>query len=247
MFNKLNARQVGSKGGSAKTKRKSQASRANGKLGGRPPSKTLAERLLRRSIHPEQQKYIRLALSDMLANERHQLEEYFHLKGGLIEEYYAHDEEMFRTLDSTVWRTKSRRVPKEIQYLIKKFRLAANYYLRDVPTPKPYTVEYQQPSLGQQRLWDIHHLDSRIPCPPRKGRVDVRYLHGFDLFESKHKRGTTWTVKSMMEAGGGIWSKKRAEVAINWLNYEYPQSSSKESSSEARSDWEEDILAKIPF
>jgi hypothetical protein len=51
----------------------------------------------------------------------------------------------------------------------------------------------------------------------------------------------------MMEAGGGIWSKKRAEVAINWLNYEYPQSSSKESSSEARSDWEEDILAKIPF
>src|ERR1035441_989011 len=126
MFNKLNARQVGSKGGSTKTKRKSQASRANGKLGGRPPSKTLAERLLRRSIHPEQQKYIRLALSDMLANERHQLEEYFHLKGGLIEEYYAHDEEMFRTLDSTVWRTKSRRVPKEIQYLIKKFRLAAN-------------------------------------------------------------------------------------------------------------------------
>lgn len=81
----------------------------------------------------------------------------------------------------------------------------------------------------------------------RKGRVDVRYLHGFDLFESKHKRGTTWTVKSMMEAGGGIWSKKRAEVVINWLNYEYPQSSSKESSSEARSDWEEDILAKIPF
>jgi hypothetical protein len=246
MFNKLNARQVGSRGGSAKTKRKSQASRANGKLGGRPPSKTLAERLLRRSIHPEQQKYIRLALSDMLANERHQLEEYFHLKGGLIEEYYAHDEEMFRTLVSTVWRTKSRRVPKEIRYLIRKFRLAANYYLRDVPTPKPYVVDYRQRSLGEQEAWYRNHSDSRVPCPPLKGRTDVRQLPDFHLIELKHKNGMTWTVKDLTEISGE-WSKERAEAAIKWLNYEYPQSPSKESGSEARSDWEEDILAKIPF
>jgi len=76
--------------------------------------------------------------------------------------------------------------PKEIQYLIKKFRLAVNYYLRDVPTPKPYTVEYQQPSLVSS-VMGYPSLDSRIPCPPER-RVDVRYLHGFDLFESKHKR-----------------------------------------------------------
>jgi len=246
MFNKLNARQVGSKGGSAKTKRKSQASRANGKLGGRPPSKTLAERLLRRSIHPEQQKYIRLALSDMLANERHQLEEYFHLKGGLIEEYYAHDEEMFRTLDSTVWRTKSRRVPKEIRYLIRKFRLAANYYLRDVPMPTPYVVDYRQRSLDEQEAWYRNHSESRVPCPPLKGRTDVRQLPDFRLIELKHKNGTTWTLKDLTDISGE-WTKERAEAAIKWLNYEYPQSPSKEISSEASRYWKEEILAKIPF
>src|ERR1035438_367567 len=232
MFNMLNAKLVGSKGGSAKTKRKSQASRANGKLGGRPPSKTLAERLLRRSIHPEQQKYIRLALSDMLANERHQLEEYFHLKGGLIEEYFAHDEEMFRTLDSTVWRTKSRRVPKEIRYLIRKFRLAANYYLRDVPMPTPYVVDYRQRSLDEQEAWYRNHSDSRVPCPPLKGRTDVRHLPDFRLIELKHKNGTTWTLKDLTDISGE-WTKERAEAAIKWLNYEYPQSPSKEISSEA--------------
>jgi hypothetical protein len=77
--------------------------------------------------------------------------------------------------------------------------------------------------------------------------VDVRYLHGFDLFELKHKNGVVWTVKSMMEAGGGTWTKKRAEVAINWLNYEYPQIPSKESSPKARSDWDEELMARIPF
>ncbi len=246
MFNKLNARQVGSRGGSAKTKRKSQASRANGKLGGRPPSKTLAERLLRRSIHPEQQKYIRLALSDMLANERHQLEEYFHLKGGLLEEYYAHDEEMFRTLDSTVWRTKSRRVPKEIRYLIKKFRLAANYYLRNVPMPKPYVVDYRQRSPGEQEAWYRSHSKSRVPCPPLKGRTDVRQLPDFRLIELKHKNGMTWTVKDLTDISGE-WTKERAEAAIKWLNYQYPQSPSKEISSEASRYWKEEILAKIPF
>lgn len=242
----LNSKLVGSKGGSAKTKRKSQASRANGKLGGRPPSKTLAERLLRRSIHPEQQKYIRLALSDMLANERHQLKEYFHLKGGLIEEYYAHDEEMFRTLDSTVWRTKSRRVPKEIRYLIRKFRLAANYYLRDVPMPTPYVVDYRQRSLDEQEAWYRNHSDSRVPCPPLKGRTDVRQLPDFRLIELKHKNGTTWTLKDLTDISGE-WTKERAEAAIKWLNYEYPQSPSKEISSEASRYWKEEILAKIPF
>lgn len=215
MFNSLTAKTAGSKGGKAKTKVKSQSARSNGTLGGRPPSRTLVERLLQRSIHQEQQKYIDEALSDMLAIERHQLEEYFQLESG-----------MNKAMASTVWRAKSRRVPREIRYLIKKFRLAANHYLRDVKMPKPYTVEYEQRSLGEQQIWDLRHLDSRVPCPPRKGSVDVRRLPSFDLFEMKHKSGVTWTVESMMEAGGGTWTKKRAEVAIVWLNATYPRSQS---------------------
>src|ERR1035437_6884096 len=151
MFNSLNAKTAGAKGGLAKTKAKGKAARANGKLGGCPSTKTLAERLLGRSLQPEQQKYIDAALSDMLSIERHQLQKYFQLEAG-----------MDKAMESTLWRTKSRRVPKQIRYLIKKFRLAANYYLRDVPMPKPYSVEYQRSSLGEQELWDRNHRDSAV-------------------------------------------------------------------------------------
>jgi hypothetical protein len=246
MFNELNAKEAGSKGGIAKTKRKSQAARDNGKLGGRPPSKTLAERLLNRSIHLEQQKYIRQAFSDMLASERQQLEEFFQLKAGLFEEYFAHDEEMFRTMDNVVWRTKSRRVPKEIRYLIEKFRLAANHYLRDVPKPKPYVVDHLQRSLGEQQAWYRNHSGSGIPCPPIKGRTDVRTLPDFRLIELKHKNGVTLTVKDLTDISGQ-WTKERAEAAIKWLNYEYPQSPSKECSPKAGSDLDEELLTEIPF
>jgi ribosomal protein L31E len=213
VFNRLSAKSTGSKGGKARTKVKRQAARANGRLGGRPPSRTLAERLLKRSIHPEQQKYIDEALSDMLALERQQLEEYFQLKNGIAE-----------AMNSSVWRTKSRRVPKQIRYLIKKFRLAANHYLRDVPAPKPYTVEYVQRSQAEQEARD--HWHSGIPCPPRKVRIDVRDLPHFDFIELKHREGVTWTLEDMVKTGGGKWTKKCAEQAIKWLSATYPQSHS---------------------
>ncbi len=213
MFNKLTAKSAGSKGGKARTKAKTKASRANGALGGCPPTKTLTERLLGRSLQPEQKKYIDQALSDLSYSERVQLQEFFQLESG-----------MDKTMDSTLWRTRSRRVPKDIRYSIKKFRLAANHYLRDVPMPKPYSVEYQRPSLGEQEAWERWHSDSRIPCPPIKMSTDVRRLPDFEQMEFKHKKGVTWTAKDFMEISGQ-WTKKRAEVAIKWLNATYPPGS----------------------
>src|ERR1019366_3209191 len=129
MFNSLSAKTAGAKGGLAKSKAKGKASRANGKLGGCPPTKTLAERLLGRTIHPGQLKYIEKALCDMLSSERRELQDYFQLEGGISE-----------AMSSAVWKSKSRRIPKPIQYLIRKFRLTANHYLREVPLPQPYAV-----------------------------------------------------------------------------------------------------------
>jgi hypothetical protein len=210
MFNSLSAKTAGAKGGLAKSKAKGKAARANGKLGGCPPTKTFAEKLLGRTIHPGQLKYIEKALCDMLASERREFQGYFQLEGGMSE-----------AMSSAAWKSKSRRTPKQIQYLIKKFRLAANYYLRDVPMPKPYLVESQPRSLGAQELWHRNHRDSRIPCPPLKLSTDVRRLPDFRLIEFKHRNGVTWTVNDLMEISGQ-WTKKRAEVAIKWLNATYP-------------------------
>jgi len=208
----LNAKEAGSKGGKTRTKLKGETARANGTQGGRPPTKTLVERLLRRSIHPDQQKYIDEALSDMLSIERLQLKDYFQVETEIDKV----------TLNSSVWRTKSRRVPARIRYLIKKFRLAANHYLRELPPPKPYSLEYRQRDPGVQRQWEVHHSDSGVPCPPTKVRIDVRGLPSFNLIELRHKGGMVWTVKDILEAGGGKWTKKHAEVAIKWLNATYP-------------------------
>src|SRR5450631_3735612 len=90
--------------------------------------------------------------------------------------------------------------------------------------PKPYTVEYHTRSLGEQDAWDRRHSESEVPCPPKKVSVDVRSLPGFNLFELKQKLGVTLTVTNIMDAGGGQWTKKRAEVAIKWLNATYPLS-----------------------
>ena len=82
----------------------------------------------------------------------------------------------------------------------------------------------EDPTLGEQDAWHRRHSKSDIPCPPRKVSVDVRSLPGFNLFELKHKLGVTWTVTNIVDAGGGQWNKKRAEVAIKWLNATYPPS-----------------------
>jgi hypothetical protein len=222
MFNKLNAKEAGSKGGKAKTKRKGKAARVNGDLGGRPATRTLAERLLGHRIYPEQQKYIERAFSDMVSGERSQLEKYFHLKKGVLEDYFADGTVMFATLNSADWKTKSRRVPKEIRYLIKKFRLAANYYLRPVPKPKPYCTEYERRPDREQE-WERWHPG--IPCPPMKRTVDVRRLPHFEFIEAKYKKGVVFTLEDLTEVSGQ-WTRKRAEVALKWLDATYSRTES---------------------
>lgn len=211
MFNKLTAKNAGAKGGRAKTKLKGKTAQVNGRLGGRPPSRTLVERLLGRSILPEQQQYIDQALNDLFAREQEQIEEFFQVNS------------LYDSATNSAWQQKSRRVPKRIRYLIQKLRLAVNHYLREVPVPKPSVVEYRQRSVDEQEAWERGRGNSGVPCPPRRVSVDVRNLPYFDVFELKHKRGMSWTAEDMMEAGGGQWTKRRAEAAIKWLNATYPQ------------------------
>jgi hypothetical protein len=205
VFNVFSATVAGEKGGRAKTPKKQQTARKNGKAGGRRPSRTLVERLLGKRIAPVQHKYIEKAYGDLLGREKQLLEDYFQTK-------YILDKEPLHTLS---WRAKSRRVPKQIRYIIRKFKLAANHYLKDVPAPKSYIVETRLRSPEEQAAWEQLHPD--VPCPPRKMRVDVTKMPDFSYFEFLYAKNPNLTAKTIMDAGGSRWTEERAEAALAWL------------------------------
>jgi hypothetical protein len=105
--------------GRARSPAKRRAARENGKAGGRPPSRTLAERLLGRKLQPRDRAAFNRAVDDLLQREQQVLAAYFGC-------YHILDS---RPLHTKLWRQRSRRPPKEIRYLIRKIKLAFERYL----------------------------------------------------------------------------------------------------------------------
>ena len=193
---------AGHVGGKASTPEKAAAARRNAKLGGRKPTRTLTERLLNRRIVPAQHKYIAQALGQLLQSELQQLEDFFGVTNVAGE----------APMHTVLWRTKSRRIPKHIRYIIMKFKLAANHFLKDAPAPKDYLVESQLRTEAEQDWWE--QLHPGIPCPPRRVRVYLRNLPSFSYFQSLYARGTNLTVQTIMSSGGSQWTAKRAEATL---------------------------------
>jgi hypothetical protein len=207
MFNGSNAKENGRKGGKAKTAIKRKTARMNGKKGGRPRSQTLAEWLLGRTVAPQQYKYIKEAYDDLFVGEHQVLEKYFQTFG------------LKDPLNTTDWEAQSRRVPPDVSYIIERFKVAAKHHLKEVPTPKPFVVEYEPPEPWQRVEWERVHRGLSIPCPPRKVSVDVRRLTDFSFLEFIYERDGELTVETIMEACGSQWTEKRAQVVLDWIKY----------------------------
>lgn len=207
MFNASNARENGRKGGKSKSAVKRKTAKTNGRKGGRPRSQTLAERLIGRTIAPQQHRYIKEAYDDLFIGEHQVLEEYFQTFG------------MRDPLNTTDWEAQSRRVPPDVSYIMKRFKLAAEHHLQEVPAPKSFVVEYEQAEPWQREEWERVHRSPYIPCPPHKVSVDVRGISGFSYLEFLYKRHGVLTVETIMEVGGSQWTEKRAQVALDWIKY----------------------------
>jgi hypothetical protein len=209
MFDRDTSKVAGKRGGEVKTAQKARAARVNGRMGGRPSSRNLSERLLNRAIAPAQEKYVKRAWEDLFEREKYELRVYFqlsHLNDGV---------------DLSVWKSKSRRMPKEIKYIVLRFKLAANLHMKDLPAPKSYVIEWRQRSAGEQDAWERKHRDTGIPCPPHKVKVDVRNLPYFSLFELNYRNGTLQTVQEIVQRGGSQWTAERAKTALAWLEAEH--------------------------
>ncbi len=208
MFDTSSAKRAGKKGGSTRSSKKQEAARVNGKSGGRPPSQNLAQRLLARPVLPEQQHDLELAWNHLRPGERQ-----------LLLEHFQASVRFGDPLQTTTWKSRSKRIPKEVRFVIKQFRLLANHYLKPVHVPKPYLFEWREKSVAAQEAWLIGHRESSVPCPPRRVRMNIRNLPYFSLFEVQAERGATLTVEGILERGGGEWTEARAKTAIAWLKY----------------------------
>ena len=120
----------GHKGGKASTPAKRRAARANGKLGGRRPTRSLCELLLHQKLSRDQKIRLLQAWANgsvLLEREKQQFLEYFSSSSEYINPTINHP------LISDLWRRKSRKPPKEIRFLITKFRVAARHYMAVTP------------------------------------------------------------------------------------------------------------------
>jgi hypothetical protein len=145
-------------GGYSKSPAKVAAARKNGreskkedKKGGRPPTRTLAERLLGRPLRTKAEREgFKEALEQLLQREQQELVRFFgvhdiHARVPVIRPLTAptnkwrpplkgrERERVLRptvsVLHSKAWRQRTRRQPPEIRYLIRKLKLAASQFV----------------------------------------------------------------------------------------------------------------------
>jgi hypothetical protein len=208
-FDWITALEAGKKTSPAKAK----AARRNGQAGGRPASRTLAERLLNRKLSEDEHEQIKKLWRSnqlLLAREGHALLNHF---GG--EEWG----DPLDIMDSNQWRRKSRRMPKEVKYLVAKFRLAVRYSLKPTAPPKNYVVVTVPRSEGYERNWERQHPD--IPCPPLRQRRSLLRLPDFKYLDSMFARHPETTAKEVMAVGGSQYTRPIAEALVKYLRYKH--------------------------
>ncbi len=127
--------------------------------------------------------------------------------------YYGTDWE--EPLNTCEFRPRDRKPNKRIRYIIKKFRLVANWHLRDVPPPRQKIYwEWHQRSPEKQAVWERLHPGGP-PCPPRKVRIHPTQNPNFDyLVTCVVPRNPGLTVRGTMEICGGTCSEKQAEAIL---------------------------------
>lgn len=185
--------EVGRKGGQVRSAAKARAARRNAKKGGRPATRTLAERLMNQKLTPDQIEAITKLLGrnrPLLIVETDRLSEFFGVK-------------VDKQLDSTAWTRKTARMPKDIRYIVDKFRRGVKFHLGKVKPPKDFVVAYRTRSPEQQREWQQDRRHDGIPCPPERRKIFFRNFRGFRDVADQFERNPDMTVQDVSDLGGG--------------------------------------------
>ncbi len=138
----------------------------------------------------------------MLAYEEHKtLAEFFGINVLSISHY---------VFDTKLWRRKSGKMPKEIQYLVRKFKLVVNHLIEqaDARPVKDYYLKLHHPSPQECKDWTERFRDDRdVPPqpPPRRYKEYFSSTPNFGLVFLFFKDNPNLTNAQLLELGGGAW------------------------------------------
>jgi len=206
------------KGGYATSPAKAKAARENGKRGGRRATRTLAERLLNRKLSEDEHEQIKNLWRGnhlLLTGEGSTLLKHF---GG--EEWV----DPLDIMDSKRWRRTSRRMPKEVKYVVAKFRLSVRYHLKPNAQPKDYVVVTVPRSEHEERDWERQHPN--LPCPPRRQKLHLANLPDFNYFDALFARRPETTPQEVIAMGGSRYTRPIAEALVKYLRHKHEKSAS---------------------
>ncbi len=216
VFNLFTGFEAGAKGGKSQSPKKQRAARANGRQGGRPRKRTLAEYLLRRRLVPEQHSAVDNALRSMTLSvpEQEALLAYFGV-------------DRTSSINVQDFRPRERKPNAKIRYIMRKFRMEVNHRLKDLPPPRPlrpYVVVYEPRRFEEQEVWEQCHPS--VPCPPRAKRIYFRkmpcYRH-YDWFLSRNPEYRLPTAEHIKAAWGAEVTHKIAQAIVADLRARYPK------------------------
>jgi len=197
---------------------KTKAARRNGQAGGRPPSRTLAERLLNRKLGVDEHEQIKKLWQGnqlLLNREGHTLLNHFGGEGWV---------DPLEIMDSKLWRRKSRRMPKEVRYVVAKFRLGVRHFLKPTAPPKDYVVVTVPRSEYEEREWERRHPN--LPCPPRRQKLHLSHLPDFHYLDALFARRPETTAQEVIAIGGARYTRPIAEALVKFLRHKHTKSAS---------------------
>jgi len=204
--------EAGRKGGQARTEKKAQASRTNGrkggKAGGRPSSRTLAERLLMQKLSPHQLTTVSNR-NGLYSDEVNRLMEHF-------------DSTLFDQYGAAQFRRKTARTPKTIRRIIQKFRLCSRHTLDDLGPAKPprdYYVGTVQPSREEVHLWEQDPRHRGVPYPPRRRKSYFQDFPDFNLLVAAFKQNPNMTALDIAEYGSRYHAY--SDQVLAYLQYRF--------------------------
>lgn len=207
-FERDSAVTSGRKGGRSKSKAKVKAARSNGKLGGRPSTRTLIERVLNRRVTPEEWKNIQTYVMRRILL-GHQ---------DFIPSYFECD---WDDVPRKSWRG----LPLQVRQSIRHLKAVTKIFLpkfRPKP-PKDYVVIRVPKLPGRREAWERRHPDMPfVATEPQK--VPFTSLFNYAWFDRKFANGVELDEADILRNGEGKITREQATALLKYLKFKYAKS-----------------------
>jgi hypothetical protein len=115
-----------------------------------------------------------------------------------------------RPYKTTDWRRKTGRMPKDVRYIVSKFKLGARHLLsemKEAAPPKDYVRVLDHPGPQELAAWQRDHPNHPTGTPPpRYNRIYFCELPGFNLISRFYfLKNPNMTAQELIELGGGAY------------------------------------------